>query len=643
MSRRDPNPTPKKPSFTRRGFLKGGAASAAAAGALGLPGCSGGSAATNPQGGGPGGSGGTPPNILILLCDEMRYPPIYESSTLQAWRTQYLRTQNALRASGMEFHRHYAASTACSPSRASLYTGQYPSLHGVAQTTGAAKEAFDPDVFWLDPNSVPTFGDYFRAAGYMTFWRGKWHASNADMVVSGTHEQLPSYDEYGIPVPSLEADYLGAGRLDPHGFTGWIGPEPHGKNPLNSGSSAKGAESRDPGFADQAIDLLDTLDQSNSNTPWLTVASFVNPHDITLFGLFANQSGAFDFSINPDTPTDLFDPNLFAMTRNEDLSTKPSCQESYRDSYAVWMQPIPNELEYYRLYYQLQKNVDDQMYRVYQKLMSTRFFDNTIVVFTSDHGDMLGSHGYMHQKWYQVYDETVRVPLIISNPVMFPQPESVDLLTSHIDLLPTLLGLAGYDSEDLRPALMSSHTDAQALVGRDLAPFIRGEVPPTTVAEPLFFMTNDDPSRGLDQDNFVGIPYNSVVQPTSIWCVIARINGEVWKLARYFDNPEYWSTPGDPNDPNSGAQDVILKELALPPSQPGTEVIACERTLKVTPVGDQYEMYNVSTGPLELDNLYGNATFAAEQAELELLLAQQCALKRLLPNNGPVAGQPQAC
>jgi len=50
------------------------------------------------------------------------------------------------------------------PGRASLYTGHYPSLHGVTQTTGAAKESFDPDIFWLDPNGVPTMGDYFRAA-----------------------------------------------------------------------------------------------------------------------------------------------------------------------------------------------------------------------------------------------------------------------------------------------------------------------------------------------------------------------------------------------------------------------------------------------------------------------------------------------
>jgi choline-sulfatase len=144
-------------STTRRQFL--GAGAAAAAGALGvLP--------VIPDDALARARPSTLPNILILMVDEMRFPPIYESAELTAFRQQYLLTQNALRSTGVEFTRHYAASVACAPSRASLYTGHYPSLHGVTQTTGAAKESFDPDVFWLDPNSVPSLGDYFRAAGY---------------------------------------------------------------------------------------------------------------------------------------------------------------------------------------------------------------------------------------------------------------------------------------------------------------------------------------------------------------------------------------------------------------------------------------------------------------------------------------------
>src|SRR5215813_680719 len=136
-------------------------------------------------------------------------------------------TLNLFRRQGAELHRESCTSAACVPSRASIYTGHYPSLHGATQTTGAAKESFDPDVFWLDPSSVPTLGDYFRAAGYATYWRGKWHASDADMLIPGTHSQLVSYDDNGAPDTAKESLYTDADRLGRFGFSGWIGPEPH--------------------------------------------------------------------------------------------------------------------------------------------------------------------------------------------------------------------------------------------------------------------------------------------------------------------------------------------------------------------------------------------------------------------------------
>ncbi len=108
-------------------------------------------------------------------------------------------TRTALRANGVEFHRHYAGSTACSASRATLFTGQYPSLHGVSQTDGISKS--NTEVFWLDPNTVPTMGDWFRAGGYRSYYRGKWHISHADLPVIGTHEGLMSSDYRGSPSP----------------------------------------------------------------------------------------------------------------------------------------------------------------------------------------------------------------------------------------------------------------------------------------------------------------------------------------------------------------------------------------------------------------------------------------------------------
>ena len=196
------------------------------------------------------------PNLLLILCDEYRFPVAYESGELRQFRARYLTAEESLRDNGLEFTNHYIMTSACVPSRTSIFTGQYPSLHGDSQTPGAAKSSIEMDMFWLDQNTVPTMGSYFRAGGYDTYYKGKWHVSDADIHIPGTYSPLLSFNSKGEPDPETENAYLAADRLGPYGFSGWIGPEPHGSNPLNSGSSAAGAIGRDEKFATQAVDLL---------------------------------------------------------------------------------------------------------------------------------------------------------------------------------------------------------------------------------------------------------------------------------------------------------------------------------------------------------------------------------------------------
>ena len=117
----------------------------------------------------------------MILTDQLRYPPPYESAELAQYRRDHLPGVEWLRQNGVSFHHHYPMAAACAPSRASLLTGQYPSLHGVTQTDGLAKAADGPDMFWLAPDTVPTLGDWFRAGGYRTYFKGKWHASHAHL------------------------------------------------------------------------------------------------------------------------------------------------------------------------------------------------------------------------------------------------------------------------------------------------------------------------------------------------------------------------------------------------------------------------------------------------------------------------------
>jgi choline-sulfatase len=627
--------------LSRRDFVKtAGAAAAASAVPTGIEGAT-------PQPGlqdkAPGLAPGKHPNFLVILCDQMRFPSAYESDTLKSFRQQHLKTQNLLREGGIEFMRHYAGSSACVPGRACMLTGHYPSLHGVSQTYAGAKEACDPDVFWLDPNSVPTFGNYFRAAGYRTYWKGKWHVSYAEMLVPGTHIPLLSYDpKTGERDPEKEALYVAADRLGPYGFAGWIGPEPHGPNPLrDTGSSAfTRSRGRDAGYAEQVVELIQQLDHESSAAPWLVVCSFVNPHDIGVFSQPTLASGAFDFHVDEIVPQDkdLFLPEYEASHR-EDLTSKPKAQKSYRDTYGMWGGAIPEELgpQYRRLYYQLHKNLDEEMAKVMSALLASRFRDDTIVVFTSDHGEMLGSHGDQHQKMYQAYEETTHVPLIVWSAKRFSGPRAIDTLTSHVDLAPTLLGLAGIDPKPVRAALARNHSDARPFVGQDLSALIHGRVGAGSVTGPVYYMTEDDPDRGLHMSDVQGIGRPPVEDPKRVETAIARLkDGGLWKYSRYFDSTQYWSNPGTSGRP---AKDVLLVQKQATPAPEYKGPVRCEVTVKGVPVADEFELYDLTSDPMELRNRYGDPTCSVQQAAMVEILADQRARKRLSPLSGVGAGQ----
>ena len=552
------------------------------------------------------------PNILLFMVDEERYPVSYESEETKLWRKKNFKALDWFQNHGIEFNNHYASSAACVPSRATIFTGQYPSLHGVTQTTGTAKQSTDPDVFWLDPSTVPTMGDYFRAGGYRTYYRGKWHVSHADIMMPGTHQALHSYDDDGNPVKKVIDLYKEADRLNNFGFSGWIGPEPHGSAKANTGTN------RDPGFAKETIELIEELENQQKKSaedlpPWLIVNSFVNPHDIVLFGL-AWKGFGYPF-------TEGFVPDIAKpQTQNESLKTKPACQKSYIDVYPKMLMPQPTLEIYRQFYYYLQKESDQHIWKVMKRLMKTSFFENTIIIFTSDHGEMLGAHGGMHQKWHNAYEETVHVPFIISHATMFKESKQANLLTSHVDLIPTLLGLAGIDQKAAQKELQKSHSQARPLVGRDLTRIVTGETNPGFSKEPIYFMTDDEISSGLHQTNPVtNKPYASVIQPNHIETVIADLRAkpgdepQIWKFSRYFDNPQFWTNPF--------VSDVNMKD---------------DKPVKTTkPQPPEFEMYNVSADPKEQDNLAHVSNKSREEkamlVRLDKLLTEQRDQKRIYP------------
>lgn len=546
------------------------------------------------------------PNVLLFMVDELRYPAHYDGKHLLQWMHDNLPAQKLLRERGVEFHRHYAQSAACAPSRTSIFTGQYPTLHGVSQTDGMGKTAWDPGMSWLDPNTVPTMGDWFRAAGYQTHYRGKWHISHADILVPGTHNSLMTTTSDGLPIPQNIDYYRAAERLEDFGFSGWIGPEPHGTAKANSGWM------RDPQYRNEAIELLDTLEQRGDDQPWLVVNSFVNPHDIVFYGVVWGLGFGLPYPDLREVP-----PIPPPPTQDEDLSTKPSAQASYVQQYARMFLPQPVSDLYRRFYYFLQMQVDQYVLEVYRRLEASRFFENTIVVFTSDHGDMLGAHGGMHQKWFNAYEETIHVPMIFSGPPVGATPRAETALTSHADLTPTLLGLCGVDVEQAALKLARSHSETRPLVGRDLSAAVRGTggIEP----EPVFFMTYDNVSQGLSQFTG-GRQWRAVVSPNQVETVLVEIAGQLWKYTRY-------------------AQDIKTPYDGLVTNPNITGAITAYQ--EVTP---EYEMYNVTADPDERTNLMfpANETDVSKaiQPKLQQILDEQRALKCLTPATNQ--GEPRA-
>lgn len=570
------------------------------------------------------------PNFLIITTDEQRYPPPYENEEARQFRIENSKVLELLRENGMEFCNHHAAATACAPSRTTIYTGQYPSLHGVSQTPGIGKSSFDQNMFWLEPNTVPTLGNYFRQAGYQTWYRGKWHISYEDIDIPGSQVPLMSNDIDGNPYPERISLYEEANRLDKYGFSGWVGPEPHGSLQANDGSI------RDPGFADQVCRLLKDLDEKartgKDETPFLLVSSFVNPHDI----VFAGINGWFPEFVEAQA-AGLLPYVAPAPTAQESLDSKPRCQKDYVYTYPRMYFPQPDTDSYRQFYYFLMAEVNKHIHKVYEALQATCFAENTIVVFTSDHGETLGAHGGMHQKWYNAYRETLHVPLIVSNKTLFPEPRKTDQYTSHVDLAPTLLGLAGIDAEEIRMQLSRNHSEAQPFVGRDLAPFLhgKGEIEDT----PIYFMTDDNVEVGSQMFNRIsGQAFNAIIQPNHLETVITKLpeltGDTVWKFTRYFDNPRFYAgatTPG-----------ILSSSGPLAPGAPGNP--DDNTTARFIP--DEFECYNLSVDPLEVENL---ASPVAKEplsklifTALHTVLVEQRRMKRLKPstmNRGPLGPQ----
>ena len=318
--------------------------------------------------------------------------------------------------------------------------------------------------------------------------------------------------------------------------------------------------------------------------------------------------GLYEALLGFGPPDDSVPDIAEAPSQTDSFDGRPACQELFK---VVWPQMVaeqPADVAYRRLYYYLHKVVDQAIGRILDALATSGMADDTIVVFTSDHGDLLGAHGGLQQKWCNAFDEATRVPLIVTGPGVVSSPGGISMPTSHVDLIPTLMGLVGIDVEQASAGVAAHHSEARPLPGRDLSGVITGSASSPS-AEPIYFMTEDDVTRGTTQTNILnGKPFDAVAQPSCIESVIAGLptgdDGEIelWKLNHYYERLDEWNAEhGVPTNP-----------FAAPAAEP------------------VFEVHNLTADPEERHNRASDA--AAPLGELTSILDAQREVKRLVPS-----------
>lgn len=340
------------------------------------------------------------PNILFVMADQEQAPQ---------YLTALDRPNHArLMRNGLTFRHTYVADPVCSPSRGAIFTGLYPWETGVIGNVDIYQNG--PP---LDPK-FPTIGSVLANNGYRTGYFGKWHLS------------------WLVEDPILvEEDYNGGRRdqLKQFGFETSFIPNDSDDRPL--GKRWDGEIARQ---ASSWIREAQTLGQ-----PWAAVVSLINPHDIPFGALYLDRPMP-DYPItlptswNQDMMADSVPPELRHASQKARKKHFPGVFGSPPETEAEWR-------EYIRRYYYLLEDCDRHIGTVLDALESSGGLDNTIVFYTADHGEMGGAHGKVAKG--VMYEESVTVPLIISNPRQFKSAQATDALCSNIDLAPTIAGYAG--------------------------------------------------------------------------------------------------------------------------------------------------------------------------------------------------------
>lgn len=422
-----------KGTVNRRDVLLGASTLAAAAFGSVVP-SSAQTSTTQAQGGNKrprtGPPGKPPYNIVFIVVDQ-------QTHRLHGGPEYALPGTDTIASNGVTFENHYIASAMCSPSRATFLTGRPPQYHHVID-----QMQFD-FVPTLNPK-IPNVGSVLKGLGYKTAYFGKFEMDKGILTPDPTVNYSTVAQAYGFDVFSAGGD-IGSAPLS--GFD------------------------NDPFIAGESVRWLRNaaMQSRKHGQPFFMVAAFVNPHDImygdgNVPGQPPVQKPVTPAATPPPPPNSIYEkewPLTLPASLAESLSAQsmPSALEEYRKGWDGWSGTIPTDRrDMWSIFYNYYLNTIQDNERSVKQI--TDVFDemdlwrDTVIVFTADHGEMGGSHGGLKGKGPFVYEQNAHVPLVIAHPAG-PAGARCRALTSHLDLVPTFVGLTGLP-ETQRPVTVKA-------------------------------------------------------------------------------------------------------------------------------------------------------------------------------------------
>ncbi len=340
------------------------------------------------------------PNVVFIMTDQQFAEAMSCRMGKQLINTPAM---DSLAANGMVFTRAYTPNPLCMPARNSLFTGRYPHETGVTRNVQVN----------VDPAEFTCMGMYFRRAGYETAYYGKWHLC---------------FDQKDV---------------DAHGFE-------TPRAPMDK------TQDQDTRAASSAARFI----AQKHERPFLLVVSLLNPHNICEYARGQElPCGPIGQTPTPEqcppAPANLAppenEPDTMTMMR-KGYHASPLFPVGDFDA-AKWRQ-----LRW--AYYRMIEKVDAEIGRVLQALRRAGLEEKTVIIFTSDHGECAGAHGFNQKTVF--YEESVHVPLIVSQKGVTRQGISEKMVNTGLDILPTMLDFAGL-------------AQPQRLTGRSLKPLSMGE------------------------------------------------------------------------------------------------------------------------------------------------------------------------